>query len=448
LSVALLAYRPYARVQIATPTGTYLMAMNGTSWAIAPDRCLVSSDCSLLGQIVDGQLVPPFMPIPDARLRLAFRLTAEAIAPEIVPAIAAFRLAFKLPTITMSQAAFRLAFKLPATTQNAARFRLGFKLPAQTISQAAFRLAFKLPAIEPDDEARFRLAFRLPAETVNSAAFRLAFRLTAAPVTPAWVEEVNAWEARVIAKGSSVSATAKAAVIAALEALYASAFNSKIDLLHIYAGITTFAGLVCPVRHPANTDAIFSSFSSGNYNPAGASCGLQGNPNGGIFGTVNHQYSVGTLHPGFDFSMGAFVRGAGSNSGYGVIMGTADSGSRSCGLTWRDSGVALCSAFQSWPDGIDLRSFPSVGTDILITGSTVSSSDLKLYANATQAASLTSTRTLDSTGLGNLISCGWPKYSGTSDRRFVLSFAGSGLTASEVSEFNTIVQNLVTALSV
>lgn len=444
LSTALLAYRPYARVQIATPTGTYLMAMNGTSWAISPDRSLASSDCSFLGQIVNGQLVPPFMPIPDARFRLAFRLTAEAIAPEIVPAIAAFRLAFKLPTTTMSQAAFRLAFRLPASTQNAARFRLGFRLPAQTISQAAFRLAFKLPAIEPDDEARFRLAFRLTAETVNSAAFRLAFRLTAAPVTPAWVEEVEAWEARVIAKGSSVSAASKAAVIAALEALYASAFNSKIDLLHVYAGIETFAGLPCPVRHPANTDATLTNFDGSNYTASGANCGLQGT----TYSSVNHNYSIGSLHSGFDFSMGAFVRGAGSNSSYGSIMGTADVGSRSCGIQWRNDGVARCHIFEYFPNGVDLRSFSSSPADLLLVGSSVSSSDLKLYTDSTQVASITATRTLDSTGLGSLRSFDWPTYSGQSNRRFVLSFAGSGLTASEVSEFNTIVQNLVTALSV
>jgi hypothetical protein len=444
LSVALLAYRPYARVQIATPTGTYLMAMNGTSWAISPDRSLLSSDCSLLGQIVNGQLVPPFMPIPDARFRLAFRLTAEAIAPEIVPAIAAFRLAFKLPTITMSQAAFRLAFRLPATTQNAARFRFGFKLPAQTISQAAFKLAFSLPAIEPDDEARFRLAFRLPADTVNSAAFRLAFKLSAAPVVPAWVEEVNAWEARVLAKGSSVSATAKAAVITALEALYASAFNSKIDMLHVYAGIETFAGLPCPVRHPSNADATLSNFVSDDYNPSGATCGLVG---GGESSNkfVNHNYSVGTLHPGFDFSMGAFVRGVGTAASYGQIMGTQDNGSRSCGIVWRSSGSTRLRMFDY--DNVVFTS-PVSGADLLITGSLTSDSDLRLYGGETLAGSNTSTRSLDSTGLGSLRSFTYPAEFGVTNRRFVLSFAGNGLSASEVSAFNTIVQNLVTALSV
>jgi hypothetical protein len=114
LSTALLAYRPYARVQIATPTGTYLMAMNGTSWAIAPDRCLVSSDCSLLGQIVNGQLVPPFMPIPDARLRLAFRLTAEAILPEVPEIAAALKLRLRLQATSIDAAALKLRLRLQA----------------------------------------------------------------------------------------------------------------------------------------------------------------------------------------------------------------------------------------------------------------------------------------------------------------------------------------------
>jgi hypothetical protein len=129
VSTALLAYRPYARVQIATPTGTYLMAMNGTSWAIAPDRCLVSSDCSLLGQIVNGQLVPPFMPIPDARLALRFRLAVEAVEPEVQDVEAVLRLRFRMPVETLDSALMRVRFRLPVESLDSALMRLRFRLP-------------------------------------------------------------------------------------------------------------------------------------------------------------------------------------------------------------------------------------------------------------------------------------------------------------------------------
>lgn len=440
LSIALLAYRPYARVQIATPTGTYLMAMNGTSWAIAPDRSLASSDCSLLGQLVNGQLAPPFMPIPDARLRLAFRLTAEAIAPEIVPAIAAFRLAFRLPTTTMSQAAFRLAFRLPTDTQNTARFQLGFKLPAQTISQAAFKLAFKLPAIEPADEAVLRLAFKLPTSTVNSAAFRLAFRLTAK--VPEWVEEANAWESRVVAKGASVSSTAKTAVTTALESLYASNFNSKIKLLHIYAG-ASFAGLVCPVRHPTDADAALSGFGSGDYALSGSGVGLQGNG----LNTVLHNYDIFTYHPGQSFSMGAFVNGFTPETSNDDVL----CGARGNSKAWRIPQFEN-DAYPTLGDTqFNISYSPGIGNDVFFCLSRTSSTDCRYYGNGTQRGSTqTSTNTQTAEGIGSFRSF-WGGNASNSEQtinKIALVFAGDGLTPAEVSDFNTIVQTLFTALSV
>jgi hypothetical protein len=263
-------------------------------------------------------------------------------------------------------------------------------------------------------------------------------------VASPYLSETTAWQARVQAKGSDVSTVGMDAVDTFLRALTSGGISSKIDLLHIYAGITSFAGLVCPVRHPANTDATLTNFDGTNYTASGSTCGLQGT----TYSSVNHQYSVSTYHSGFDFSLGAFVRGAGSNSSYGSIMGTADNGLRSCGLQWRNDGVARCHIFEYFPDGVDLRSFSSGPADLLLVGSSVSSSDLKLYTDSTQVASITSTRTLDSTGLGSLRSFDWPTYSGQSNRKFVLSFAGNGLTSSEVSTLNTAVATLVAALSV
>jgi hypothetical protein len=260
-----------------------------------------------------------------------------------------------------------------------------------------------------------------------------------------YLTETSAWRARVQAKGSDVSTVGMDAVDTFLRALATGGISSKLGLLHVYAQITgSFAGLVCPVRHPTNADATLTNFDGTNYTASGPTCGLQGT----TYSSVNHNYSISTYHSGFDLSMGAFVRGAGSNSSYGSIMGTADNGLRSCGIQWRNDGVARCHIFEYFPTGVDLRSFSSSPADLLLVGSSVSSSDLKLYTDSTQVASITSTRTLDSTGLGSLRSFDWPTYSGQSNRKFVLSFAGNGLTSGEVSTLNTAVATLVAALSV
>jgi hypothetical protein len=259
-----------------------------------------------------------------------------------------------------------------------------------------------------------------------------------------YLAETNAWRARVQAKGTDVSTVGLNAIDAFVRELVAGGIDSKFKLLHFYAGINAFGGLLCPYRHPTNADATLTNFDGSNYTASGSTCGLQGT----TYSLVNHNYSISTYHSGFNFSMGAFVRGAGSNSSYGSIMGTADVGSRSCGIQWRNDGVARFHAFEYFPTGVDLRSFSSSPADLLLVGSSVSSSDLKLYTDSTQVASITATRTLDSTGLGSLRSFDWPTYSGQSNRRFVLSFAGDGLTAGEVSTLNTAVQTLISSLSV
>jgi hypothetical protein len=258
-----------------------------------------------------------------------------------------------------------------------------------------------------------------------------------------YLTETSAWRARVQAKGADVSTVGMDAVDAFLRELATGGISSKIDLLHVYAGITSFTGLVCPVRHPANADATLNNFVSGEYSPSGSTCGLVGgSESSNKF--VNHNYNVGTYHGGFDFSMGAFVRGAGTAADYGQVMGTQDNGSRTCGIVWRSSGSTRLRMFDY--DNTIFTS-PVSGADLLITGSLTSDSDLRLYGGATLAGSNTSTRTLDSTGLGSLRSFTYPAEFGVTNRRFVLSFAGNGLTAGEVSTLNTAVATLVAALS-
>jgi hypothetical protein len=259
-----------------------------------------------------------------------------------------------------------------------------------------------------------------------------------------YLTETSAWRARVQAKGADVSVVGMDAVDAFLRELSTGGISGKLDLLHVYAQIIGFAGLPCPVRHPTNADATITNFVSGDYNATGASCGLLGgSESSNKF--VNHNYAVGTYHPGFDFSMGAFVRGAGTAADYGQVMGTQDNGSRTCGIVWRSSGSTRCRMFDY--DNTIFTS-PVSGADLLITGSLTSASDLRLYGGATLAGSNTSTRTLDSTGLGSLRSFTYPSEFGVTHRRLVLSFAGNGLTAGEVSTLNTAVTTLIAALSV
>lgn len=164
----LLNYRPYAQIEVATATGTYRLAMNGTSWAISPDKALVSSDCSLIGRVPSpGVVIAPFMPTPGLAMRLGLRLGLELNDYEPESATMLVNLGLRLNLNFADSLALRLGLRLPLVleleTDIFLAFRLGLNLRLQSSDaiSLALRLGFSLPFTLPDDSLALRLGFRL-----------------------------------------------------------------------------------------------------------------------------------------------------------------------------------------------------------------------------------------------------------------------------------------------
>jgi hypothetical protein len=259
------------------------------------------------------------------------------------------------------------------------------------------------------------------------------------------VSEANAWLARVRAKGSDVSTPAVSAVDTFLRALSSDGIGSKIDLIHVYAGITTFAGVVCPVRHPANTDATLTGFSSGNYTASGSGAGLQG-ANGRL---VNHNYDIFTYHSGFSFLMGVYVkdfipRSGGGGDGYEAFCGANGSGKDWYLSQYLNDGYISQGAGQLNVTGYA----PGTGPGFW-AGSRISSTDLRFWAKGAQRGSTQTSTATNASGIGSLISFANRATSGSVDTqsKLIVSVAGDGLTTSELALLDSALATLSASLS-
>jgi hypothetical protein len=132
----LLSYRPYAHIEVATATGTYRLALNGTSWAISPEKALVSSDCSLVGLVpAPGVVVPPFTATPELSLNLGFQFGLELADYEPAAVSLQLNLGLKLPLNQADVLSLRLGLALPLRVEDDNRLvlRLGLQLGLQKI---------------------------------------------------------------------------------------------------------------------------------------------------------------------------------------------------------------------------------------------------------------------------------------------------------------------------
>lgn len=266
---------------------------------------------------------------------------------------------------------------------------------------------------------------------------------SASVVVEYYLAETMSWRSRVRAKGSDVSTAGMDAVDTFLRALATASISSKVDLIQVYAGITSFAGLPCPVRHPTNADATLTNFSSGNYTASGSGAGLQG-ANGR---KVNHNYDINTYHAGQSFLMGAYVR----NFVAETISGDYD---RLCGATgggksWYIDQYANDGYTQLGSSQMNNSYTPGTG-DGFFAMSRVSDTDCRYWSKGAQRGSTqTSTNTETASGIGSFHSFASNFGSNTEEtkNKLLIVIAGDGLTTSELASLDSALATLSASLS-
>jgi hypothetical protein len=291
--------------------------------------------------------------------------------------------------------------------------------------------------------------------SVDTLRGRVGWRgtLTTTALGPGYSAETLDWQARVQAQGADVSV----AGLNAIDAFLTEIDGIDLDLIHLYAGVTgpgsteIMAGLMVPVRHPSDAIATNSGFTVGQYVQAGATAGLLGDGNA----FVNHNYDVGTLHPGFSFFAGAYLKGiGGSGVNTAAVFGASGTGLRQLHLYYRfPDNSCYVTSFRDVGPGVTgaerIIAYTSSSTSALISASRTANNDFRFFVGSTQIDATTDTNSFDSSGLGSLVSfqggLSGPS-SLNSSRRHTLVIAGSGKTPSEIAALQTAAQNLIDAL--
>ncbi len=388
----LLNYRPYAQIELATATGTYRLAMNGTSWAISPDKALVSSDCSLIGRVPSpGVVVVPFMPVPELVMRLGFWLGLQMSDYEPESA-----------TITAN---------------------LGLRLSLDIVERLELRLGLRLPveiALADDTLLALRLGLRLNLQAGYSA-------------------ETTSWINRVQALGGDVIPAAAVAVEAFFTTAKTRSYWSKLKLAHLFAGTTTIASVMAPLKHPSNMAASNSGFGSSAYTNTGSGAGIQGDGSN----YINHNFSPHGNSPGVSASLGTYSKTATGYDAYDVGYVLFNySAWISISIRWTDGNF-----YSDILDAVNGRVYgvaPS-GAGFAI-GSRISANDSRYYFDGTQYSISTTTTPAMSSSLDAFYSFAGGAGFKVSPRKLVFSFAGDGLSLTEAADLTTDVNALVAAI--
>ena len=252
--------------------------------------------------------------------------------------------------------------------------------------------------------------------------------------------ETTSWISRVQGLGGQPTTTGKAAIDAFFVAIKSQSYYSKIKLLQLFAGTTTIASAMAPLLHPTNTAASLSGFSSSDYTASGSGAGIQGNGTG----YIDHSYSPFGSSPGFDSAIGTYSKTTASFDGYDV--GYVVSGSARLDIIIRYSnGNFFADSFDQSNGRLSAAAPAGVGFAI---ASRISASDFRYYYNGSQVA----IDTLTVATMPSTVSSFYSFYGGLasgfppSTRKLAFSFAATGLTSTEVSDFSTAVATLVGSL--
>jgi len=251
--------------------------------------------------------------------------------------------------------------------------------------------------------------------------------------------ETTSWISRVQGLGGQPTTAGTAAVDAFFVAIKSSTYWSKLKLLHLFAGTTTIASAMAPLKHPSNTAAALTGFSGSNYNSSGSGAGIQGNSSG----YINHNFSLYGNLSGSSAAIGSYSKTSGA---YGSVDDFGCNVSVSAlfvvSLNWSD-GNTYAVAGELPNGGISITSPGAVGFSVL---SKTSASDARYYLNGTQYGIATATTSALSSSLNAFYSFASGAGFNVSPRKLAFSFASDGLTPAEVSSFSAAVSNLIGAV--
>jgi hypothetical protein len=264
------------------------------------------------------------------------------------------------------------------------------------------------------------------------------------------------WQARVIANGGTVSATTMKAVDDFCKSITTSGLRDRFFRLNLFAGGNLAAALVPLFRGPTRTGTQFGNttdtnfnFVAGDYTETGSTAGLKSDGSTKYLNTGFKAPAASLSATSFHLS--CYVQGAETGGSSRIFMGNATNQAGvnlTTAIGWVSAGAVSSGviADTTFPNG------GSTDRQGLLLAATNGSRESTYYNNATSVVSQTSTQVDFETGTGDEFTIAARNFVGTIqlyslNKRFRAYSLGAGMSASQVSAFNTAMQAFQTALT-
>jgi hypothetical protein len=268
--------------------------------------------------------------------------------------------------------------------------------------------------------------------------------------------EAAGWRARVIANGGTVSASTFAAVEAFCRAVDTAGIRSRFFRMNLFAGNSLASALVPLYRGPTRTGTQFGNttdtnfnFVAGDYTETGSTAGLKSDGSTKYLNTGFKAPAASLSATSFHLS--CYVQGAETGGSSRIFMGNATNQAGvnlTTAIGWVSAGAVSSGviADTTFPNG------GSTDRQGLLLAATNGSRESTYYNNATSVVSQTSTQVDFETGTGDEFTIAARNFVGTIqlyslNKRFRAYSLGAGMSASQVSAFNTAMQAFQTALT-
>jgi hypothetical protein len=268
--------------------------------------------------------------------------------------------------------------------------------------------------------------------------------------------EAQAWRNAVIANGGTVSGSTLTAVSNFCRSIDAAGLRDRFFRLNLFAGGNLAAALVPLFRGPTRTGTQFGNttdtnfnFVAGDYTETGSTAGLKSDGSTKYLNT-GFKAPAASLSAS-SFHLSCYVQGVEAGGSSRIFIGNATNQAGinlTTSIGWVSSGAVSSGVIAD-------ASFPNGGaTDRqgLLLAATNGTRESTYYNNASSVVSQTSTQTDFETGTGDDFTIAARNFVGaiqlySLNKRFRAYSLGAGMSASQVSAFNTAMQAFQTALT-
>lgn len=249
--------------------------------------------------------------------------------------------------------------------------------------------------------------------------------------------ETLSWISRVQGLGGQPTSSGIVAVDNFFVAIKPQSYYSKLKLLHLFAGTSTIASAMAPLKHPTNAAASLASLS--DYTSSGSGAGIQGNQSG----YVDHNFSLFDNLPGSSAAIGVYSKTDGAFSDvYDVGYLANGAAIFTISMKWGD-GNYYADCFEPDNGRVFGVSPGAIGFSLL---NRVSATDLRYFFAGTQINIRTTTAPAITSALNAFYSFAGRPGLGATPRKLIFICATTGQTPAEVSHFTTQVNTMVGAV--